>query len=431
MKDNPIVSTVAAALIATACSTTVLAQTPPPTPAEVAHEARQREQTAESIVAELELSKRLLDRLIADATTTVGLLQTLGRESEALARRLDKLPENDEGKRLASTLDPLSAKDLIKMMSTPPVEPAALAATQKQAEALLQQLKDQRERVVAGYVPPDALVAELKGLTKWAHRGQDEIKEMSGWIDQQLLGVPAGFDSSKAPTLRDTLLALRRHEANNTQTNRTIGFLSAKPEGDAAMQTTARIIALEKAVQDAKIQLEAARADLVTERGEHQARMKTQYDQFAQKMADLERKLAQSEVARKLQNAQTQGIQVHGQEEAEYAAKRLKALSPRVRQVLTIFMAPGYFQPPHKISIDKEPVSLASLREVGALERNEKGLNALIIVAITDDDRERPRWGFKTLVRDLRGDQLEFVKEAQKYLIEYGPILVKEGLLAQ
>jgi hypothetical protein len=399
---------------------TLTAVIPNPSRAQTVRQPPDVRAEADQVLARQAMARRLLDAAIARADSISKVLTTLKQESQALAQRLAKLPEGDEGKRLASTLDVLSAEDLGDLLDTPAVDLDLLAVHQKHAEALLADLKKQRQNDVPGSRPPDEIVGELIELLKWANAQRAKVRQQGEWIDLQLLTVAKDFDAARAPTLQQRLREFRRMESAEKQEARRLGREQAKAEGLAKLTEIERIIELERRLQEADLAKQKASAK--------RAKAKTASDK---ELADLNAKLAKVNAELARQKARTEAELLEGKDAAALIVRRAEAARPRVREVLKPFISPGYFQPPHNMSIDAGPMSLSGIRQFGALERTEKGLDLLIRIAMTSEDKVRPRWGFKEPVRRMPKDQVEFVNEAQRYLIEYGDILVEQGVLAK
>ena len=85
------------------------------------------------------------------------------------------------------------------------------------------------------------------------------------------------------------------------------------------------------------------------------------------------------------------------------------------------------------MSVDKLPHSYTQLTSIGALDPTIDGMQKLVNIAHTRTDIVRPRWKFKSNLPTgwrKNPDDIEQVKEAQKLLIELGPVLVEMGLLS-
>lgn len=114
--------------------------------------------------------------------------------------------------------------------------------------------------------------------------------------------------------------------------------------------------------------------------------------------------------------------------------------SDRIRTDLVAFITPGYAQPKSADQIvhqkTKQPVSYSALTRVGALENSEKGLAILLRIGgskSATQRNDRPLGSFPRLnsIAELRKPSVRGrVKEAQRLLRDYGPILVEDGLLA-
>lgn len=128
-------------------------------------------------------------------------------------------------------------------------------------------------------------------------------------------------------------------------------------------------------------------------------------------------------------------------EKAKLEKERLlkKAQTNEVKQALAPFLTAGYHQPARQSggavfmvrAVKKEPVSLAKLQAIGGLEQTITGLQELAGVACNKDDDVRPRWGCGGYAPWWSTGQQEVVQKAQDLLIELGPVLVEEGLLAK
>lgn len=75
------------------------------------------------------------------------------------------------------------------------------------------------------------------------------------------------------------------------------------------------------------------------------------------------------------------------------------------------------------------PMSYSALKRIGALEKTVEGLRWLAKVAC-DRKLSEPRWAMGTQPGSWTEDEKARLKEAQALLIELGPALVSEGVLA-
>ena len=155
----------------------------------------------------------------------------------------------------------------------------------------------------------------------------------------------------------------------------------------------------EKEYEDAKAELERQKKDAATSRA------------VQDKSADIQRKQTMDEAKRKEQVA------------------LLK--SPEVQDLLAPFFSKGYWQPSSKRgSYEPGPISLNSLRQLGALRSDTQGLEKLLWAGRIYYDKERPRWPYGPTLSGLPPKDRDKVVQAHKYLIEMGELMVQEGYLA-
>ncbi len=131
-------------------------------------------------------------------------------------------------------------------------------------------------------------------------------------------------------------------------------------------------------------------------------------------------------------------------------------------QKLRPFTAKGYWQPgsaSRSASLKKEPMSFSKLEQFGALNEGHAGLSRLLAVANKTGmtirhgsgyshlgriprtysgrqasrnhlDTDRPKWSYKSFFYQLSTEDLIRVKEVQDLLIDLGPTMVEQGMLA-
>jgi hypothetical protein len=116
-----------------------------------------------------------------------------------------------------------------------------------------------------------------------------------------------------------------------------------------------------------------------------------------------------------------------------------KIQTPEVKQTLAPLLTPGYHQPFRykagalglERTAKKQPVSFSRLQEAGALEQTIKGLGELADITGSKDDDVRPRLKLPDYTQWWSTAQQEKIQKVQDLLIELGPTLVEEGLLAK
>ncbi len=215
----------------------------------------------------------------------------------------------------------------------------------------------------------------------------------------------------------------------------------------------AAALTLDQAVRaDAEAEALALATATEKERAKVRAEMK---DKQVKEAGELERKVeeAKLEKLRSTRLAEAGRIQTDAEitkekgkdavaeEKAKLEKERLlkKAKTNEVKQALAPFLTPGYHQPFRygagglgmERAVKKEPISLSKLQAIGGLEQTITGLQELAGVACHRSDDLRPRWGCGGYAPWWSANQQEMIQKAQDLLIELGPVLIEEGLLAK
>ena len=179
-----------------------------------------------------------------------------------------------------------------------------------------------------------------------------------------------------------------------------------------------------------------------------------------EKLADLEEQLKQ-EKARKAQKAEDQreqerlaaererekaSLAAQRREEAEAAAEKqrleeeallARARSAEVQASLAPFLHARDVQPQRvgggsvkfQSTFDSKPMSLSALKGMGALEESTEGLKWLARVG-GNRKLSDPRWGVASQPNNWSEDDKKLLQEAQQFLRDLGPTLVKDGQLS-
>jgi hypothetical protein len=113
-----------------------------------------------------------------------------------------------------------------------------------------------------------------------------------------------------------------------------------------------------------------------------------------------------------------------------------RAHSHEIRHYLGCLLEKGFMQPVSwqdaSPKFEREtrdrPLSLSRLRNLGALDATREGLAHLNAI-VSDAKNDRARWQFGHPLT-WSADADYFVQHAQRLLVELGPTLVEEGLLA-
>ena len=101
---------------------------------------------------------------------------------------------------------------------------------------------------------------------------------------------------------------------------------------------------------------------------------------------------------------------------------------PDIRARLKPMFAASNYQPlpgaMRRLTNTKGPMSLNAIRTAGALAEGKNGLFSLFATVNVDPERKKIGWP------EFTTDSTEFLIQAQQYLIKYGDIMVKKGMLA-
>ena len=193
------------------------------------------------------------------------------------------------------------------------------------------------------------------------------------------------------------------------------------------------------AVQQASNQVAQAATEAAVKAAEERARQIQQeavaqsnmmyaafQDQLAAQRREAELRLATNQI----ENAKTTVAIQTAEEDARKVELRKKASDPSVQAKLAPFIQKGYWQI-EGYSTEMKPLSFTTLQSIGALDDSIKGLAALAKIAVSMDDRVRPRLklaGGPVFFQKYPAS-IEKLKEAQNLLIELGPVLVEMGKL--
>lgn len=125
------------------------------------------------------------------------------------------------------------------------------------------------------------------------------------------------------------------------------------------------------------------------------------------------------------------------EKEAREAGLLSKATSPEVKAILAPFLQPRDVQPrmsgasiAFTRTTDKKPMSLSALYSINALGDSIEGLKR---IAKLGGHRKlsEPRWAVHSQPNNWSADDKAMLQQAQQLLRDYGPVLVKAGLLSE
>jgi hypothetical protein len=260
------------------------------------------------------------------------------------------------------------------------------------------------------YEPTPEEKSAVQGFKSWGEPALQKAAQLRSaltvLVSDSKVRVTEATVTPDSPTLETAMTKLDETEIAATQRN-------AAQKLDEAKLEAAKIEAEAKA----KEIIAAAERDA----DEIRAKAKAAADQQAR---DLALRAAES----KVKDAETQVAVQTAEDQKQKTLLRKKAEDPQIQAKLAPFITPGYMQL-YQRSIDKKPLSYKEMKTFGALNPDANGLDRLVAIALSGNDRVRSRWNLNRKFYSLHPNDLEQVKEAQQLLVELGPVLVEMGLL--
>lgn len=400
-------------------------------------DGKQQQLDAAYAEAEHAMTIRLLDRCLSEAKTDLALLNEANAKAAALSKRLSDLQNNDDGKRLAMTIDYITANQLRRLMDDPPVPQAQLVALSAELQEASSSLQKLRDNPPTGFVPSDSQQDELMKIRVTLTGGVARLNERTKWLDTLLSGAPKSSNVAAAPTLEAAMADLFRRQQQDWAAAQRLGVEQAQPEAREQITSAAKAAELERALEQSRQLLADSRAQVEQLRMEDEMRLAQSRNDALQREQDLKAKLAEAQAARTRVDAQIDTHLQQAQQDAEMIRRRQECRRPEVLAALAPLTAPGFWQPGKNApSIGKQPISLTSLQDSGALAPTLDGLKALYEFGSNRRDSLRPRWSFNYHkgsfhLTTLDAASYEQLQKVQQYLIQYGDALVAEGLLAK
>lgn len=410
-------------------------------------DARESERQRRQRELEDARTKQLVERFTASTKDTFDQFARLESSLTSFQSQLEALLTSDDGKRLAQ--DPIAFMGLVHLQEQPIVSMEQVKVRRRNAETMLEALKQELKRTTVGWLPDDTQRRENDGLFFWAKERLSQLEEQQAWLATTLAKLPKEGNMASAKTLDAVLKEYKSRQMEIWAKARAEGEAAATEESHRMVSESARMADLDRARAEAERLLKEARAEI--------SAMKTQFDiEQKAREADLKKQLLESdmkhrdEIARlerdlKVAQAKRDAADVQADIEknqihadAEMQKRMEKCRNPEVRNVLAPFLAEGYWQPGDKNGakgIDKKPISLSRLRSYGALAPDAKGLQKLLECGTNryhygKADLVRPRWSYDPRLNKNTPEAIEEMKKAQAFLNELGDALVELKMLA-
>lgn len=410
-------------------------------------DARESERQRRQRELEDARTKQLVERFAASTKETVDLFTSLESSLGAFQARLDGMLTNDDGKRFAQ--DPIAFMGFVHLQEQPIVAMEQVKVRKRNAETMLEALKQEMKRPTVGWLPDDAQRRENDGLYFWAREHLNQLEEQQAWLATTLARLPKDADVASAKTMDAVVKEYKSRQMEIWAKARVEGEAAATEESHRMISESARVAELDRARAEAERLLKEARAEISVMKTQFDIQQKARDAELKKQMLEAEMK-HRDEIARlerdlKVAQAKRDAADVRAdieknqiQADAEKQKRLEKCRTPEVRNVLAPFLADGYWQPGDKNGakgIDKTPVSLSRLRSYGALTPDTKGLQKLLECGTNRPhygkaDAVRPRWSYDPRLNRNTPEAIEELKKAQAFLNELGETLVELKMLA-
>ena len=350
----------------------------------------------------------LQERLLAEVSTATNSLLQLLADGDALRAEATALRTNEAGRKVAihPTLVPLARR--FYDTSLPGLPPESEVVAQLEAVRRVgQQVAENRGKA---YEPAPTMTGTVQQALRWGAEASGRMKEvralLSALIQDSQIKFTRATLTAESPTLAAAIEELNRNEASAS-------VVQAEKTTVAAQTTAVQT----RAEADAeKIRAEA-------DRYAEEVRRK-----IAEEQAAKEREWKDREARIKLEESKTKVAVQDKVDEARKVELKKKASTPEVQGKLAPFITPGHAQI-GGVSPDALPHSLSKLQGCGALDPTMRGMGALLEVAISKNDTQRPRWSIDRKFWVNHPADIAKIKEALALLNELGPVLVEMGKL--
>jgi len=410
-------------------------------------EARESERQRRQRELEDARTKQLVERFAASSKDTADLFARLENSLTAYQARLEGLLTSDDGKRVAH--DPIAFMGFIQLQEQPMVSLEEVKVRKRNAETMLDALKQELTRPTVGWLPNEAQRRENAELYFWARERLAQIEQQQAWLATTLARLPKDASLESMKTLDAALRENASLPIDRKSKARVEGEAAAMEESRRMMSESARIAQLERSNAEAERLLKEARGEIAAMKAQFEIEQKARDADLKKQLVEaevkhhdevarLERELKVAQARRDAADVQAELEKNQIQAQSEKSKLLARCRDPEVRSLLAPFLAEGYWQPGDRkgaASIDKTPISLSKLRSFGALAPDAKGLQKLLECGTNPyqyhrADNIRPRWGYVAKLNQNTPDAIEELKKAQGFLIELGDAMVELKMLA-
>lgn len=436
---------------------TALAQYTPEEEAERAAE-RLRSLAAQQAI-DIEAGFRLR-RYEARLQQSSMLIEQLETRHAALNEWMDGLLTNEDGKRLA--LKDTAGVQYLAYMERPLLDVGELDAKREQLNRLLALVNKNVDTPQIGFAPTVDAEDQADDLFLWARDRLARVAENEAWLRETLAEVDLDADVSSLPTLQQRIDGYRASRFRTWLALTDEGRRAADEEAAPQIAQNAREVELERALFEAQrfrkeAELRLAKERIDSERrdmerdADHREQLAAAKREYVERLAVIAResKIADAERGRRDVEADIEAREIEA--EANRLDLVARCRSAAVLRDLKPFLDEGVWQPGDRqanLRIDPEPMSWSALSAAGALNPDADGWKALLAVANVNGcdqtrlrglllapggrhaDTARTKWSYNRAWTRLKPEEIREVRRIQQLLIELGPTLVEEGMLA-
>ena len=367
-----------------------------------AEEDRQRAELAKKEAAQkaqLALARNRQEDVLTEARNATNVLGRLLAGVNQLTADAGSLKTNEAGRLVALHPDLVAQAKLFYETEFGRIsKPAEIITKLENARRVEAQVA---ANLGTAYEPEPALALDAKTAVTWADQEQQKLtalqNQMAALVSESKIKVTSATLTAESPTLESAILKLANSQISGEQQTMVDATTKARQEA---------------AIRQAEIEAQRIKQNML--------------DQSNSMFQAMQDKINQQRRLDEINQASNQVADAKAKEAAQKVLLLQKAAQPEVKTKLAPFVTPGYWSP-RGTYVEKKPLSYTILLNEGALDPSPPGLGKLAGIAMAVDDKVRPRWH---LLGGRLGwfkvpSSLEQVKEAQKMLIELGPVLVE------
>ena len=385
-------------------------------------------------------ANRIKDRYEIKIDETMRLLNVISTNYEVFSKHKEQLLNSDQGKQVANVSKSLVA--FIHLYDNPSVTADIIKIKLSACQSISSIIKEERKRVDVGYMPSPKLLEELDMLYVWSKDNLSLIESQISTLKTILSETPITKDVQSLVTLSKAMDEYRARMPKMLADATIVGEQLAEEESQQVLIDAARLAKMERAMAERDLMLEKMKMEIEqlklqqelelvklkaqAEKDKYAAEMK--YQDTLAELANLRKDASATRDITDLRanRARQQKLDVANREELVAKLKTSK-----IQGLLSYFTTKGYYQPGRRGSSYAEgPVSYSQLQSYGALSPSSAGLNKLLLT-MNSFHNDRPKFcrrGRK--LKGLSNDEHKKLVLIQSLLIELGPLMVEEGMLA-